>query len=81
MLVVVATGVGRLTEPSRCPHTHSPFDLTAWVNQISNIAQFSPEDSSFGTLLGRVFEVASVVVVDIFWQQEENTESSGAHNL
>ena len=34
-----------------------------WVNQILNMAQFSLEGSSFGTLAGRVFKVVMVAVV------------------
>ena len=55
--------VGQLMEPLRCPHMVSPFNLMAQVNQISKMAQFSPEGSSFGTLVGRVFEVVTVAVV------------------
>ena len=50
------------------------------VNSILNITQFSLDDSSFGTLLGRVLEVARVVV-DMVGQQGKNAEGCGTHNL
>ena len=75
-----AAATGWVTEPSKCPCTCSPFDFMLWVNSILNITQFSLDDSSFGTLLGRVLEVARVVV-DMVGQQGKNAEGCGTHNL
>ena len=68
-----AAATGWVTEPSKCLYTCSPFDFTAWVNGIWNIAQFSLDNSSFRTLLSRVLEVARVVV-DMVGQQGKNAE-------
>ena len=72
---VAATG--RVMELSKCPYTCSPFDFTVWVNHILIITQFSLDDSSFGTLLGRVLEVVRVVE-DMVGQQGKNAEGCGA---
>ena len=73
-----AAATGWVMELSKYPYTCSPFDFMVWVNCILNITQFSPDDSSFRTLLGRVLEVVRVVVVDMVGQLGKNIEGCGA---